>query len=237
MWLALHGFTGTGKDWEPVFDGRPHVAPDLHGHGTGPHPEAPYRMEDVVLRLAREYVGRLHLVGYSMGGRVALHLALLVPSRVERLVLFGATPGVDNPRERDKRAASDQLLAEHIETEGVSAFADSWERVPILASQQRIAAEIREPMRARRRLHTPNGLAGALRGYGTGAMPSVWHRLHELTMPVTLVTGSEDPKFTAIARRMATLLPKPEHIVIEGAGHTAHLERIERAREILFGPE
>lgn len=229
--LALHGFTGAGEDFAPLAGADPWLMPDLVGHGPDPPREAaPYAMAAEVERLIALVDGLPPpiVLGYSMGGRLALSLAVALADRgrtLAGLALVGATPGLDDPRARAARRAADGALADRIEAIGVDAFLAEWQKTPIIASQARIAAPIRRRMAARRRHHRPWGLAGSLRGMGTGAMPSLWHRLDAIPWPTLLVTGSLDDKFAAIADAMAARMPSAARAVIDGAGHCAHLER------------
>ncbi len=234
MILALHGFTGTGADFTAVLDGFAHHAPDLIGHGRAPAPRsvAAYAMDRVVEGLLSSHTGSHVVVGYSMGGRIALQMALRAPERVDKLVLIGANPGLEGPAAK-ARQKMDQVLAHRIEREGVDDFCDYWQQIPILRSQNRIDPPILSGLRSRRRQQRPHGLANCLLGMGTGAMPSVWSRLPELSMPVLLVTGVEDFKFTSIAQRMAGVIAGCEHVALPVAGHTAHLEQPAAFRALL----
>ena len=241
--LALHGFTGSGLDFAPLAAEleRQLVCPDLVGHGGTDAPSSvePYGMSRVVDRLVallnRMKLARLPVVGYSMGGRTALQLALAAPERVSALVLVGATPGLKTQQERRARRYRDSLLASEILKDGVGAFADRWEALPIIASQQRIAAPWGEAMRTRRRACRAEGLAGSLRGMGTGRMRPVWTRLPELAVPTLWITGEQDDKFTAIARDAVGLMPKASLSVLRDAGHCAHLERPFEAAAQIWG--
>ena len=144
------------------------------------------------------------LGGYSMGGRIALHLALAEPARVRRLVLIGASPGLADPAERARRRVADEALAEEVQASTLEAFARRWAQTPVLAGlPDDVAAEVH----ADRLRSTTDGLAAALRGLGTGALPSLWGRLGELALPVALLVGERDAKFRAVAERMAAALP------------------------------
>ena len=226
--VLLHGFTHTGRSWDEVAGAlreryRP-VAPDLRGHGCAGD-AVPVTLEAVISDLDRLVAGRFVLVGYSMGGRIALQYALARPARVRRVVLVGASPGIADASERASRREADQRLAEEIERMPLEAFASRWARSPVLADQpSQVAARVH----ADRLRNTPEGLARALRGLGTGALPPVWHRLGELPMPVLLLVGERDHKFLATAEQMAQRIPSARLVVIPGAGHAAHLEQPER---------
>jgi 2-succinyl-6-hydroxy-2,4-cyclohexadiene-1-carboxylate synthase len=226
--LLVHGFTQTGASWARVRAALPEryraLTPDLRGHGSAAD-AAPVDLESVIGDLARVAGERLILCGYSMGGRIALHAALApaFAGRVERLVLIGASPGIADARERAVRRADDERLAEEIErAPGIEVVARRWAaKTPVLAGQPPDVAALAHADRLR---NTPAGLARALRGLGTGALPSLWERLDELRMPVALVVGARDAKFRAIADDMATRIASAEVVPAAGAGHTVHLE-------------
>jgi 2-succinyl-6-hydroxy-2,4-cyclohexadiene-1-carboxylate synthase len=157
-----------------------------------------------------------------MGGRYALRLALDRPDLVERLVLVGATAGLDDPVERAARRSADEVLADRLEEIGLDAFLDVWTALPLFAG---LPLDLR--FMTQRRTNSVAGLASSLRLAGTGAMEPVWERLVDLAAPVLLVTGGDDAKFTGLARQMADLAPQATHVVLAGAGHTAHLEDVE----------
>ncbi|MGZ0192709.1 MAG: alpha/beta fold hydrolase, partial [Acidimicrobiales bacterium] len=173
--------------------------------------------------------GRTTYIGYSMGGRVGLHAALAHPDEVERLVLIGATAGIDNADARAQRRTDDELLADRIGTIGVEAFIDEWLQNPLFAGLTPNQA-LRED-----RLHnTADGLASSLRLAGTGTQAPLWDRLIEISCPVLLLVGQHDQKFRAIAERMATALPNAELRAIDDAGHSVHLEQPERIVDALI---
>ena len=165
-----------------------------------------------------------------MGGRVALHAALTLGDRVERLVLIGASPGLAGAAERAARAAEDAALADRIEAIGLEAFVREWAAQPLFDGMPRGIAEQVEADRLR---NTAPGLAAALRGLGTGVMPPLWERLGELAMPVELVVGERDVKFREIASLMGKALPDARVRVVPGAGHAVHLEAPDAIVEIL----
>jgi 2-succinyl-6-hydroxy-2,4-cyclohexadiene-1-carboxylate synthase len=224
--VLLHGFTHTGASWDPVraaLPGRYRVlAPDIRGHGTRADVE-PVTLDAVVADVAAEAPGSFTLAGYSMGGRLALHLALARPERITRLVLVSASPGLADASERDARRRADEALADEIEAMQIQEVAERWAtNTAVLAGQP---ASVQAAARTDRLRNTPAGLARALRGLGTGALPSLWERLGELTMPVSLVVGERDAKFRAIAEQMPPRFGGPcELVVVPGAGHAVHLE-------------
>jgi 2-succinyl-6-hydroxy-2,4-cyclohexadiene-1-carboxylate synthase len=219
--ILVHGFTQTSRSWEPVaarFTGDHEVvAVDAPGHGGSADIAA-----DLVSggRLLGAAGGTGTYVGYSMGGRLCLHLAVARPELVERLVLVSATAGLDDPADRAVRRASDEALANSLERDGLDAFLERWVAQPLFAG-------LADPDLSDRRRNTVAGLASSLRLAGTGTQQPLWDRLPELTMPVLLVAGADDAKFVAAAERMASLLPNATLEVVASAGHTVHLERPE----------
>ena len=222
--LLLHGFTHTGASWQPVVAALGEryraIAPDIRGHGSASDAE-PVTLQAVISDLGALGPERFALVGYSMGGRLALHAALAMPQRVDRLVLVGASPGIADATERMQRRRSDERLAAEIERSGIEEFAHRWATTAVLADQPSAVQEAAHRDRLR---NSSSGLAAALRGLGTGALPSLWDRLGELSMPVTLVVGERDEKFRAIDARMAERIADCQVVIVPGAGHAVHLE-------------
>jgi 2-succinyl-6-hydroxy-2,4-cyclohexadiene-1-carboxylate synthase len=165
-----------------------------------------------------------------MGGRIALHAALAFPERISHLILIGASPGIAERGARTARRIEDEHLAGRIERMDIESFAREWASKPIFAGQP---ADVAAAVHADRLRNQPIGLAAALRGLGTSALPPVWGRLRELAMPVRLVAGSRDRKFTEIAARMARGIADSQVAIISEAGHAAHLEAPERLASII----
>jgi 2-succinyl-6-hydroxy-2,4-cyclohexadiene-1-carboxylate synthase len=212
--LALHGFAGTGRMWQAVDPAW--RAPDLPGHGEAGGIR-PITFASCVEHVLSEAPERFTLVGYSMGGRVALHVALAAPERVERLVLVATTAGIADPGERAIRRLDDEAFADEIEHEPIETFVARWSANPLFAGDppDAVAAWL-----ADMRHNRPADLAAVLRGIGTGEMPSLWDRLGELTMPAVVMAGERDTKFRAIGERLAAALPNAAPlIVVPGAGH------------------
>jgi 2-succinyl-6-hydroxy-2,4-cyclohexadiene-1-carboxylate synthase len=230
--LCLHGFMGSAADWQDVAtavgDRAFCMAPDLPGHGgsLGLTPEA-YTMEgtarEVVRTLDDLEVRRPVIAGYSMGGRLALYLALHYPHRCAGLFLESASPGLESAGERAARRAADEVKAKRLESGDFEAFLDDWYRQPLFASLMENEELLRRTIETRRR-NDPLELARSLRGMGTGSQPSLWEELRDLSVPALAVAGERDGKYAAISSRMASIGPKVEPVVIPGVGHNAHDE-------------
>jgi 2-succinyl-6-hydroxy-2,4-cyclohexadiene-1-carboxylate synthase len=235
--VLLHGFTHTGDSWEPVLTALGEryraLAPDIRGHG-GSCERRPVTLEAVIGDVSALTTERFTLAGYSMGGRLALHIALALPDQVERLVLIGASPGIAEPAEREARRQADGRLAEEIEESSAEEFAHRWAATPVLAGQP---PDVAAAMHRDRLRSTPQGLARALRGLGSGELPPLWDRLDELRMPVTLVAGERDRRFSAIAHQMAAGIAQAEVSIIPGAGHAVHLEAPEPVAALIAAPD
>ncbi len=242
--VLLHGFTGSVDNWRPHFPALATryrlLAVDLLGHGRTSAPATPtrYAMDaaaaDLAALLARLTSEPAHLLGYSMGGRLALYVALTYPAQVKSLYLESASPGLEDGEARRQRQEQDEALADRIEQAGVPAFVDFWETLPLFASQQRLPAHVRSRLRRQRLQNRAHGLASSLRGMGTGVQPSLWSRLGELQMPVHLLVGALDSKFVALNRHMAQALPQATLTVVPDAGHAVHLEQPQRFQEWLL---
>jgi 2-succinyl-6-hydroxy-2,4-cyclohexadiene-1-carboxylate synthase len=234
--VLLHGFTGSAAAWGHQLDtladyGLRIIALDLLGHGQSDAPDDPQRytiqrcQQDILAALQELGVskGQAILLGYSMGGRIALYTAYSGYFRA--LILESASPGLEDPAEREQRRLRDEALAASIEGEGVPAFIERWENLPLFASQRTLPFECREALHRQRLQNSATGLAQSLRGIGTGVQPSLHARLPTLHIPVLLITGALDTKFTAIAQRMAQALPQSQLRIVPAAGHTVHLEQ------------
>lgn len=222
--VLLHGFTHTGASWDSLRRELPEryrpLAPDIRGHGRA-GAARPVSLDAVIADVLAQAPEEFDLAGYSMGGRIALHLALAAPDRVGRLGLIGASPGLSTPGERSARRQSDEALAAEVERLRIEEFARRWAQTPVLAG---LPDDVAAAVHTDRMRSTPAGLAAALRGLGTGSLPSLWDRLGELTAPVVLIVGERDTKFRAIAGEMAERLPRARLEIVAGVGHAVHLE-------------
>lgn len=233
--MLLHGFTGSHASWEPLAerwsDSFFVVAPDLPGHGLTPAPADPSllsmdasadRIADLLDHLS---IDKAAVLGYSMGGRLALHVALQHSLRLSALILESASPGLAATAERKLRQASDNKLADAIESRGLDWFVPYWAEQPLFKGQPEALRRRENRIRSGQ---TSEGLAQSLRGAGTGAQRSLWGQLSSLTLPVLIIAGGDDAKFCAIAERMALLIPNNTRVSVTHAGHTVHGEQPDR---------
>ena len=233
--ILLHGFSGSSADWADLVPrfraaGRATVAIDLIGHGGSATSGDPARytmtetVRDLDSILAALGIESADWVGYSMGGRVALHFALAHPERVRSLTLESASAGIEDPGSRERRRRSDDALASRIEERGVEWFADYWGTLPLFETQWELPSETLQALRARRLSNNPSGLAHSLRGMGQGAHEYLGERLHTLDCDTLFLAGERDLKYVEVARRASAAVPGSACVIVPGAGHSVHLE-------------
>lgn len=233
--LMLHGFTGSLKTWEPFvprWSGQYKlVMVDVIGHGKSDAPPDPARYGmDFATRDLASLCDALNIktcavLGYSMGGRLALAFATRYPERVNALILVSSSPGLKGESERQARVKQDEQLATFIEQNGVRAFVERWEKLPLFASQSRLPRPVREKIRRGRLQNSANGLANSLRGMGTGRQPSLWEAIKKANVPTLLLVGEEDLKFSRIAEEMERLMPRATRCQVPAVGHAVHVEQ------------
>lgn len=223
--VAVHGFTQTGRSWDPLLPALRRlgdvVTVDAPGHGDASTIDFDQAAAaDALLATG----GRAVYIGYSMGGRLCLRLAVDHVDAVDALVLVSATAGIADPAERAARRQDDDRLAARIEEIGVEAFLDEWLAKPLFARLPPERAGTED-----RRRNTPGGLASSLRRCGTGAQDPLWDRLHVLrarAVPVLVVTGEADTRFVEIGERLVDAIgPSARHVTVADAGHVVHLEQ------------
>ncbi|MCF6138392.1 2-succinyl-6-hydroxy-2,4-cyclohexadiene-1-carboxylate synthase [Pseudalkalibacillus berkeleyi] len=236
--LLLHGFTGSCVDWLPFVDKWKDryqlILVDLMGHGKTDHPKD---VDEYAMNKATEALNHIlselkiesaYVLGYSLGGRVALSFAMRYPKRVKKLILESSSPGLQTEEERLERKRRDDQLADRILRDGIESFVRFWESIPLFKTQlELLSEEDRNRLRTMRLRNSEVGLANSLRGMGTGVQPSWWAHLEQFEIPTTLIVGERDQKFLRIAEEMLKLIPYGNLVVIENAGHTVHLEQPE----------
>ncbi len=234
--VLLHGFTGSKESWRDLRDqlrpDRRVVSIDLLGHGgtrVGIDVEnySIERAAAMVIRLLTEVlaVPRFSILGYSMGGRLALFIALNYGAHINRLVLESASPGIADSGDRAARRHADAELAAFAESAGIEAFVKRWESIPLFESMARMPAEKIDRIRLERLACCVKELGRSLRGMGTGAQPWLGDELPALRMPILAIAGALDLKFTVIGEQIAALVSDARFEAIGGAGHAPHLER------------
>jgi 2-succinyl-6-hydroxy-2,4-cyclohexadiene-1-carboxylate synthase len=233
--LLLHGFTGSTRAWDAV---RPAIAAfarvvsiDLIGHGRSAAPGDAERYtldwctRDLCALLDELGLGAVDVLGYSMGGRVALHFAVQAPERVRRLILESASAGIEDDAERRRRIDSDNALAERILRDGIEAFVAEWEHLPVLALAPHVAMDVRLRQTAQRLQNDPCGLANSLRGMGAGRQAPLWAVLPDLQSSVGIIVGERDARYHQLGERLHALLPRSDLAVVPAAGHTVHIDQ------------
>ncbi|MXV99572.1 MAG: 2-succinyl-6-hydroxy-2,4-cyclohexadiene-1-carboxylate synthase [Acidimicrobiaceae bacterium] len=242
--VVLHGFTGSAQAMAPLTEPLASrlvariICPDLVGHGRSEVPDDLdlYRVEAMAGQVAA-LAGALdcetfHLVGYSMGGRVALRLGCTASPRLRSLTLIGASAGIAEPEQRRERAQTDAARAERILAD-FEAFVDEWMADPLFAGQATLGEAYLQAARAQRLASNPQGLARSLLAGGSGAMAPLHERLADCDTPTLLVVGAHDSKFCAIAEQLAAALPRAGVTRIDGAGHAAHVEQPDAAAAVV----
>jgi 2-succinyl-6-hydroxy-2,4-cyclohexadiene-1-carboxylate synthase len=237
----LHGFTQAGRSWLEVISKMPAgwmwIVPDLRGHGeTRTRPGAPCSMDACTrdLKMLWDHLGvaHTHLAGYSMGGRLALHVAARRPERILSLLTIGAHAGLEDEA-REGRRRGDEALAHRIEQDGLEAFVNHWSSLPLFAGLERRGPAFVAQARAERMTNHVAGLACSLRGMGAGVMEPLWDELRTVSVPCTFVAGQLDHGYVTSARRLAATVPHGHVEVVSRAGHTVHQERPEAFARLL----
>jgi 2-succinyl-6-hydroxy-2,4-cyclohexadiene-1-carboxylate synthase len=234
--LCLHGFTGSPQSWDFLEQARnTRVAPALLGHAGSEATSDVLRFEDEVDRLAAliTHSEPVHVLGYSLGARLALGLALRHPSRVSRLTLVSAHPGLESDADRTTRRASDAAWCELLQARGVPAFVEAWQALPLWASQVQLPAAHRAQKQKERLSHTASGLCRSLRVTGLAEMPHYTPALAQLQIPTDVLAGALDEKFCDLAKIIAKNLSRARLEIVPNAGHDLLLERPDFITEVI----
>ncbi|CAI9394660.1 2-succinyl-6-hydroxy-2,4-cyclohexadiene-1-carboxylate synthase [Niallia sp. Sow4_A1] len=235
--LLLHGFTGDSGTWFPFIPlwkkSYKVIAVDIIGHGKTDSPEEAekYAMKESVahIKAVIDYLrlAPVHILGYSMGGRLALAYCSEYPETVKKLILESASPGLQTELERKQRRIQDEKLGDSILEQGIIHFVNKWEKIPLFKSQERLDPTIKRAIRNQRLANNPIGLANSLKGMGTGAQSSYWSRISRLSIDTLLITGELDRKFYQIAEEMVKKNKNIRHLNVNNAGHAIHVEKPE----------
>jgi 2-succinyl-6-hydroxy-2,4-cyclohexadiene-1-carboxylate synthase len=229
-WVLLHGFGQTAEAWAPVLAALPRpvatVALTLPGHAEAPPvgPDFDAVVDQLAAALAALSPGPLPVMGYSLGGRLALGLVVRHPARVARAVVVGAHPGLEDASARAQRAEDDEVWAQRLSAEGPAAFFAAWTAQPLFASQARLSPARLAPRQAARQAHAPEPLAEALRRLSLARMPTWTGALAHSPIPLTYVVGAEDAKFMAVAAALQRARPDLALRIVPGVGHDVGLE-------------
>ncbi len=236
--LFLHGFSGCSNDWSKIFSllGSEFqlIAIDLPGFGKSGKPRTDkfYRTE-FLIRLIDEILYDLQLtgvilVGYSMGGRLALNFGLRHPQKVKALILESSSPGIKNKAEQQSRIESDAELISFININSLHDFFTFWQNLSLFATQKNLPKKKQQVILTDKiKSNSKIGLIKSLENFGQGKMESLWDDLSKLKIPTLLLSGAFDTKYASIQRQMGKLLPNSSHKIIESAGHNLHLEKPE----------
>ncbi len=240
--VFLHGFLGSGKSWRGIARSFSEnyfcILPDLMGHGENTNLEINSPLNFDVLtnwlfQLLDEIPApKIHLVGYSLGGRAALTFASRYPERILTLTLESASPGIVEQAERARRLVEDSVRAESILQNGMSAFVEQWYRMPLFASlhsQPEKLSAIKEAAKQ----NDPRWMAKVIRELSPGLQTPLWDSLPNLYYPVLLIAGAKDEKYVQVIRKMAELIPTAQKNIVPEAGHNVHAEQPEKYISLL----
>jgi 2-succinyl-6-hydroxy-2,4-cyclohexadiene-1-carboxylate synthase len=241
--LLIHGYMGCSEDWLPVIEQMPkkynYVTLDIVGHGKSDAPVNPsyYNVDSITaqIKFIKDYLtpNKIFLLGYSMGGRIALSYTVAYPEDVKGLILESASAGIKNDDERQKRYEDDLKLVEFIETHTLEEFIEMWSDQELFNTQRRFSNDKLKKLRKTKASGSKIGYANSLKGFSTGIMPPVHDKLKMIPMKIVLITGDLDTKFTGINARLAKRFFKAKHKIVKNSGHNTHLEEPKRFIEIV----
>lgn len=228
--VLVHGFTQTHETWVDVIDSLKQnfevIAVDAPNHGDSC--DISLNLESGAKAIG-EVGGNATYIGYSLGGRFCLTLALAEPQLVSRLVLISTTAGIEDKELRSERIRNDEELARRIEQIGVNQFIDEWLNQSLFAGLNNETNQ-----RGVRLKNTAIGLSSSLRLCGAGRQQPTWSRLKELTMPILVIAGANDEKYRRLAERLVSEIGDNATLkIVENSGHTPHLEQPEIFQDLL----
>lgn len=244
VFVFLHGFLGSKQDFAKIYTDfhQPFLAIDLLGFAENRHQnidESRFsqnaQVDDLEKIFQKLKLSKINLVGYSMGGRLAIAYALKYSRRISHLFLESTTAGIQMSEQRSLRIKHDNQLADQVIAKGMDQFVFDWENLPLFQTQKDAADNDFSFMHQQRIKQTPENVAKSLREMGTGKQPNWWPRIAELAnTPTTIIVGSEDSKFIEIGSRMHDLIKHSTFVKVETAGHNVHFEKPNKYREILL---
>ncbi len=221
--LFIPGFMQRGDAWRPVAE----LLPERYPSVMLEHEQSNF--EGRLGEIAAAGEGRL-LVGYSLGGRLALRAALRAPEHYLGVATIGATAGIDEPTLRSTRAEADERLAAWMEAAPIEDIVSVWERQPLFADQSEALVEAQRPGRL---AQDPAALAMTLRTAGQGVLEPVWHELLLLDLPLLAIAGARDEGYVRAAKRIADTAPRGHAEIVEEAGHAVQLQRPDEVARLL----
>lgn len=238
--VMLHGFMGSGADWAAVAEriGGYVIAPDLPGHGASLRDDSaeftmPAAANSIIALLDQLNISHCILLGYSMGGRLALYLATHYPDRFTKLILESSSPGIDNSAERSARKTWDTQIAQSLISQSLIAFLSDWYAMPLF-NTFRQHPDYAQAF-ARRMQNDPQQLALSMQMMGTGSQPSLWDAWARLSVETLLVVGELDTKYVGISADMQQRNPSAQRVVLSGLGHNTHFEDADRFANAVSG--
>lgn len=242
-WLFLHGFMGTYADFKAIKPVGTCIYLNLLGFGPNQPSISKERFlienqaHDLAVFITQLKLDKLNLVGYSMGGRLAIAVALLYPEKINKLILESTTAGLENQLERVTRQNSDQEKADKLEDNGLENFVNNWEKLPLFATQTQLTIKQKTFMHQQRLLHNVKNVANSLRMMGTGYQPNYWPQLKQINVETVVIVGANDDKFMKIGARIQKNILNSQIVVIKDAGHNVHFEKPKQYNEVLANIE
>lgn len=242
--LLIHGFTGSSEDWEDIREsiaGVRFISVDLPGHGRSDSPtDLRYYSQENLVKLIEDIRNRsglekIIIIGYSMGGRVALSYAVKYPDYLQKLIIESGHPGLMTEEERLERIKQDEKLAEFIEQNEIDDFVDFWMSKDIFESQSNLPESVRIEIRKRKLQNNTTGLSNMLKGFSTGKMKPVWEDLKKIKCETLLITGELDVKYCEVSKKIRTEIPNSRLEIVKGAGHNVHLEKRDEFIKLING--
>lgn len=234
---AIHGFGGDSQDiapfaeyfLKPIHSVR--LPEDRGGESWDP---SSYSSPALISALKETLPLKSIVLGYSMGARLLLQFACQYPKHLRKIILISGTPGISNPDQRRIRKSSDEVIINRLSEMGAAEFFVWWSKHPMIKSQSQIAGVHRKEMRARREKRSPREIQSSLREFGQGTMLPCWDKLKALSLPICLITGENDKKYSEIAKEMATHIRNSSHFIVSNSGHCPHLEQPKLSAECIL---